>query len=184
MPAGTNEKPLRLFLALWPEDSVRLRLGATMAALKPTVSGRWLRPEQLHLTLAFLGAVERQRLPELNRIAARAAGLGFDLLLDRVECWPRNGIVCLAPGAVPSALLGLAERLNQGLGQAGYRLDPRPFRAHLTLARDGRPQGALGSLAAPIWWPVRSFSLVESRLEPRGAIYRVLETWPLADPRD
>lgn len=182
MPAGNDRKASRIFLALWPDETVRSRLAAVLDSLKTTVAGKWVKRDNLHMTLAFLGDVDEERLPEIGRIAAGTAGSGLTLVLDRAEFWPRNGIVCLAASQTPPVLKDLAEGLAHRLGEAGFAIETRPYRAHLTLARKGRSDRTLIALPEPVVWRVDSFSLVESRLSPEGSAYILRETWPLQDP--
>jgi 2'-5' RNA ligase len=182
MPAGNDGKSVRVFLALWPGETVRSRLIDTLDALKPAVSGKWVKRDNLHMTLAFLGDVDAARLPEISRIGAETAGAKFTLVLDRAEFWPRNGIVCLA-GQTPPALKGLAEGLTHRLAEAGFAMETRPYRAHLTLARKGRSDRTPITLPEPVVWRVDSFSLVESRLSREGSTYILRGTWLLQDPK-
>jgi 2'-5' RNA ligase len=61
MPAGIEGKSARLFFALWPDDAVRARLTGVVDSLRRTVSGKWVKPDNLHITLAFLGDIESER---------------------------------------------------------------------------------------------------------------------------
>ena len=174
-----NEGTARLFLALWPDPPVRQRLMQAAAEFRDDVAGRWTRPENLHLTLVFLGNVAADRWPDLVRIAATTPGSRFDLELDHGQFWPRNGIVCLAPRETPPALAELAGTLAARLRETGFPVERRPFRAHLTLARNGRSDRTRLPLAEPVPWPATEFCLVESRSGIRGPEYRVRECWPL-----
>ena len=179
MPVADNGATARLFFALWPDEALRSRLAETARAFKDTARGNWVKPANLHLTLAFLGDIEAERWPELSRIAADTQAPEFTLRLDRFEFWPRNGIVCLAPSRVPRALGELAAGLANRLGEAGLLRETRPYRAHLTLARQGRCAHRALSLAEPVTWSIRTFCLVESRLGKEGPSYLPWATWPL-----
>ena len=146
------------------------------------MAGKWVRPDNLHMTLVFLGSVDRERVPDIHRVALETAVPEFTLALDRAEFWRRNGIVCLAPSQMPEALKDLAEGLARRLGEAGFAREDRPYRAHLTLARKGRSELDALALPEPVAWEVRSFSLVESCGGPGGLAYIPLETWPPRNP--
>jgi 2'-5' RNA ligase len=180
MSAG-NKTASRVFLALWPDETTRSRLIDVVGLLKKGITGKWVKPDNLHITLAFLGNVDAERLPEVGRIAAMAAGPGFTLVLDRVEFWPRNGIVCLAPSRTPQELVNLADCLAGRLGEAGFAMERRPYRAHLTLARKGRSEQSLIVLPKPVEWRIGSFNLVESLPDKEGAVYILREAWSLQD---
>lgn len=181
MPAAPEVKPSRLFLALWPDGAARAQIMAARAGLAGRMDGRWIKPENLHLTLAFLGDVAQVRIAEVMRIAGELEGSAFDLRLDRAEFWPRNGVVCLSASRTPEALRALAGELARRLGAAGFPLESRAFRAHLTLARKGRSRDTRLDLPEPIRWPVADFRLVASRLSPAGSEYRCLAAWPLQE---
>lgn len=181
MSAENKMASARMFLALWPDETTRSRLVDVIGLLKKEIAGKWVKPDNLHITLAFLGEVDAERLPEVGRIAAMATVSGFTLVFDRVEFWPRNGIVCLAPSRTPQELVNLANCLAGRLSEAGFAMERRSYRAHLTLARKGRSAQNLIVLPEPVKWRIGSFSLVESLLDKEGAVYILRETWSLQD---
>lgn len=176
---SAETKTLRLFFALWPDDAARASLAGTVEALKRATTAKWVKPENLHITLAFLGEVDEDRLPLVNRAADSIIGRSFKLELDRIEFWPRSGIVCLSPASTPEDLKKLVSGLTAELGGVGFVMESRPYRAHLTVARKARPGVVSQALADPIDWNVRSFDLVESRISRAGSLYLVRESWSL-----
>ena len=174
---------MRLFLALWPDEALRAGLAGLAGTLRRSISGQWVKPCNLHITLAFLGSVPLERLPPVKELAAGLTAVPFTLLLDKVECWP-NGIVCLSPRDTPAALQDLALAAQRKFVQAGFEMDRRPYRAHLTLARKGRSAQKLALLPDTLVWKVDAFSLVESRLERSGSVYAVLERWALGSGKN
>jgi len=163
---------LRLFFALPCPAPVARRLDTWRLAQGfsgvPTARGN------LHLTLAFLGQLPASMLPLLERLPPRLPlpQLGFDLNLDRLQCWP-GGLLHLAPSQPPAALLELVNGLNAQLALAGLATEPRPYRPHLTLAR----RSHMPSAAIPVAfsWRVEELRLYRS-LEGR---YQALCRWPL-----
>ena len=178
--APPEPPPLRLFFALWPDAGVRDALGQLIGPVRRTVKGRWVEPDKLHLTLAFLGAAPPGCLPEL---AAMTEGLDlprFELALDRLEYWRHKRVLCLGTSAVPPLLLELVRVLNSKLSQAGFPVERRPFRAHLTLARNAEADwSAAMPLKTPLTWLVDRLALVESRLSAAGPAYVVRAEKPL-----
>ncbi len=165
----------RLFFALWPDDTTRQRLLQLTGTLRLPGAKR-IRPENLHVTLAFLGNVDEQLLPTLEEQAADIAVPGFILLFDKLDYWRRPGIVCLTSGkSVPEALQ-LAQGLSGICSGLGIKLDDREFRAHVTLARHvrGKPDVRL----EPLPWYADDFVLVESQTWPEGVQYTVLRRYP------
>ncbi|WP_374439507.1 RNA 2',3'-cyclic phosphodiesterase [Pseudomonas panipatensis] len=165
--------PLRLFFALPCPDDVRTPLCTWRDSL--AIDGQPVAPANLHMTLAFLGAVPRGRKAELFALGAGMPREPFDLHLDQLVLW-RSGILHLAPSQFPEALPALVHALHQALCAGGFEIEKRPFRPHLTLARHCRhlPEGQ-----ASFHWPARSLVLYSSENTARGTQYRAIGEWPL-----
>jgi 2'-5' RNA ligase len=138
-----------------------------------------MRRETLHLTLAFIGGIEPERLPALREIAGTIRLPSFSLLFDRLQCLPRKKIAWASASAPPAGLLELAAILEAQLKVAGFRTEERPFAAHVTLLRNANCASGTSEESLHIEWPVRDFVLVESELGPEGASYRIIGRWPL-----
>ncbi len=167
-PAAT----LRLFFALWPPDDLQGKLAAW--ANKAAGRGRAMRRENIHLTLAFLGATDPELLPCLTECARAVRFAPIRVMLDRVGCWKHKRIIWCGTGDEPPGLTALVADLRAGLDAAALRYDPKPFVSHLTLVRK-----AQGLEAAPRWvplvWDVRDFALVRSVATAGGVSYQVLQ---------
>jgi len=143
--------------------------------------GRPTAPDKVHVTLVFLGGIDAHRIGEIERIASDVAGRPFEIVFDRLEYWQRARVLCLAPSSPPPALVELVKDLTSRLEAAGFELERRPFRAHLTVARKvSRP---LDSDSPRLVFPACDFVLVESRTLSAGSQYEVLGRWPLAAAR-
>lgn len=166
---------LRLFFALPCPSGIAAQIDAWRQ--DQHFVGRPVPTANLHVTLAFLGQVPESRLQQLQRVPPRLAlaDQAFDLHLDRLDCWP-EGLLHLAPSQPPQALLKLASALQQQLQLDGLSLEPRPYRPHLTLARDSRP----AELRTPpsFAWHVDQLHLYQSA----GGRYLSLQRWPLGQP--
>lgn len=169
----------RVFFALWPGAAVLHRLDQAGRAAQQHCGGRRMRRDTLHLTLAFIGNVPAQRIPELEGIAGAIRAPAFELALDRIDRVAKKNIVWAAASNVPEALLHLAAELNVHLKMAGFHVEERPFAAHVTLLRNARCDGER-TAAVPVAWRVEDFVLAESELKPEGASYRIIGRWPLA----
>jgi len=170
----------RLFFALWPEEPARKAALAAMEPLKSKLSAHWVRPANLHITLAFLGEIEADRVG-LAQAAADAVDLpGFELRLDTLEHWRKPQVLCLSPSEPVPALQQLAAELSQHLQSAGFELEKRPYRAHLTLARKAAYLPTEARIEQPIVWKAADFVLVESSQDNRASSYSVLRRWPLS----
>ena len=140
--------------------------------------GRRTRRENIHLTLAFLGAVE----PELGRVIAVADQIRlppFALAFTRLGWWQQNQLAWAAPSETPRPLLDLFKALQLGLGEEGFKFDERRFLPHVTLLRKANCPAAM-LVSEPLQWRVNDFVLVRSTLHQEGPHYAIVKRWPLA----
>lgn len=114
---------------------------------------RWVRTENLHLTLRFLGATPADRVPAVEAAVRRAAaGIGaFDVRLAGAGAFPPSG----RPRALWLGIVGgaaelgaIASALEEPLSELGWPPDGRPFRPHLTVARTDAASIAEGARVA------------------------------------
>jgi 2'-5' RNA ligase len=139
---------LRLFVALWPTPATRAAAVAAQAALCWPPGARQIAAPDLHLTLAFIGALPQEQLGHVSHAAA-VPSARIQLTLDRFELW-KGGTLVLRPGRVPAALVDLQARLAASLQACGVPFDARPFAPHLTLGR--KAQGIAEKAVAPVPW--------------------------------
>ncbi len=170
----------RLFFALWPELEFARHLYG-IAGKKMRGEGRRVVPENIHLTLAFLGSVPVSYRQCAEQVASAIRGKSFTLILELMGCWSKSGILWAGPAQVPEALLQLVQALNAGLSSCGYVPETRPYAAHLTLARKVRRWDNDHPIE-PLTWEVRRFCLVQSHTHAEGARYEILRTWALSPP--
>ncbi|MET0910982.1 MAG: RNA 2',3'-cyclic phosphodiesterase [Ilumatobacteraceae bacterium] len=165
----------RLFFAVWPPDEVVDAL--TELRRKDQRGVRFVPPENWHITLRFLGEAEPGRvLHAMDRWRCAPAqvtlGPAVDVLADRLLVIPASGLDVVAD-EVTKRTRTIGERPR------------RRFVGHLTVARF-RPDAALPSTLGARFdatFDADEIALVQSRLEPDGARYETLETWPLDAPR-
>lgn len=169
---------LRLFFALWPDETTQGALYRTGKWLHKHWGGRLMQRDTLHITLAFLGSTPAKQLVTLVACADSVQTGAFELNLTQAGYWPHNRIGWLGVTETPPQHLELVGALNRALLTAGFPIDARPHVPHVTLLRNT----AGGELPAcePVRWPVREFVLVKSRTEAEGAHYEVIRRWPLA----
>ena len=176
--ASTEREPRqRLFFALWPDAAVRARLDQ---AGKELLGKRVKRvpAANLHLTLAFAGAVTAPVRHCLQAAAGEVRCPAFKLSIEHVGHWSRPRIFWLGPVHAPPALWTLAGALRTALGDCGLQTETRPYQPHVTLARKiARPPEQ--ARIDPVDWSIRHFSLVESVTGARAASYTLLATWEL-----
>ena len=170
---------MRLFFALWPDDEVRARLARWSRELRAVCGGRAVRPENLHVTLAFLGSVEDGRIEEVERAAGEVAPRAVSLVLDQPGYWKHNRIVWAGASAAPPELEELVLELRNALARSRIDFDSKPFASHVTLLREAREPRAMPELE-PIRWEVDGFALLRSQLLARGGGYEILNSWKAA----
>ena len=188
--AGAEVAPgarVRAFFGLPVPEAQRAALGAFLAAnAEAAPRFRWTPATNLHLTVRFVGSVDRGLV---EGIAERLDGLAlrsFDLELGDLGTFKRGRLVRvvwqgLRSGAEP--LTTLAARVDAECEAAGLAGEKRSFQAHLTLARArARDGAALPPLPAPprlTSWRANELVLYASRLSKTGAVYEPLRTMKL-----
>lgn len=168
----------RLFFAIWPDDASRTAFAHVTRKAARASGGRPVPISNLHSTLAFLGPVPEERMPQALAAAAGIKQPPFNLVFDRLEHWPKPAVLCITCTQAPPAAAELASELWKLLAGQGFVPDPKPYRPHITIARKVVKSHALGSIHA-VDWPIEEFALVESTTAPEGAQYTVLHRWPL-----
>jgi 2'-5' RNA ligase len=169
---------VRLFFALWPPRQAASALYEWAAQASRLSGGRVARRETIHLTLAFLGEVEEEKLPSVIRAGRGAGGQAHSLPIEQARHWSHNRIVWAGPNETPAALMALAGNLKRHLEREGLPLETRAFQAHITLVRKAREPRELPPLPA-IEWPVGEFVLVRSALSREGSSYETIERFAL-----
>jgi RNA 2',3'-cyclic 3'-phosphodiesterase len=190
---------MRLFVALEIPGEIRNRLRDLIAELRPICQdARWATPEQMHVTLKFIGhAIDR---PENENFAAlRAALRGIqspapvDLQFRGLGFFPnsRHPRVFWCGIEASENLARLAVEIGEALEPLGIPAETRDYKPHLTLARFKMPQPVprLAHLAeqnaAREFGSVHTaeFHLFESITKPSGAEYRNLESFKFVKAR-
>ena len=174
----------RLFVAIRPPQEIRDLL---IDAMDDSPEFRWQEEEQLHLTLRFVGEVER---PIAEDLAAALAGIRaepFELRVSGVGRFEQRNSGALWAAVEPKPpLAALAAKVERVCQSAGLAPERRAFHPHITLARwKGRRtrevheflERRAGLASAP--FAVDRFILFESRLSRHGAHYEEVAVYPL-----
>jgi len=173
-------EPVRLFFALWPEAELQQAFFAAGNKLHQRCGGRRTRRENIHLTLAFLGAVEPARLPHVIAVADQIALPRFEMIFDRLGWWRQNQVAWAATSETPRAIVDLVKALQLGLAAQGFKFDERRFVPHITLLRKANcPPGVIDN--PPIVWEADAFVLVRSTLQEDGPHYAIERRWALQE---
>ena len=174
----------RLFVGIDPPSWIKTHLLAFMGGV---TKARWQRQDQLHLTLRFIGEVDRHCA---NDIAAALDGLhhpAFNLALSGIGLFDRRGRPhTLWVGVSPQEpVKTLHNKIDQAIVRTGIAPEGQAFRPHITIARLDPDVGSLNSImanqgsvtSAP--FRVNEICLYESQLTRDGPIYTIVERYPL-----
>ncbi len=168
----------RLFFALWPGEELRVSLRRLTSRVARRCSGRRVHPDNLHLTLLFLGGVDPQARPCLEAVADTVRVPPFPLDLDRLGFFSGTRSLWVGTVTPPEALEQLVDQLAAGMPGCGITPEERVFIPHVTLLRR-TARGPASCEVNPLQWPVDEFVLVESHTLAEGPRYQVLRRWPL-----
>jgi 2'-5' RNA ligase len=187
---------MRTFLCIPVNSSLKAKLDelSQQARQRIQVSTSWVRPENFHVTVRFLGEIDPMLTIDLEQSCKAVTRdiTPFNLPIDRVGAFPTPSRprVLWAGGEAPSSFRDLLSSLDRELTTIGFPSDRPETIAHITLARiKGRPDPGIAqtirSLADLPDWTLRADRLVlmESRLTAQGAIYTPLFTLPLGEKR-
>lgn len=174
----------RLFVAVRPPDHIRDQLLEAMGGIS---GARWQSDEQLHLTLRFIGEVDRHRAGDIHASLGAIHHAPFEIALQGIGTFERRGRaeVVWAGVAPQDPLKSLHKKVDQALARVGVDPDRRVYHPHITLARLNRSSGSVGGFleqhgsfaGAP--FRVEHYSLYESQLTPEGAVYTEVERYSL-----
>jgi len=176
---------IRLFAALALPDAVRERLALVRA---PLPGARWAPPENMHVTLRFIGEVEPAVATEIDTLLSRIAAPAFDIRLAGLGTFGSRGRVrALWAGVEKSEPLAhLQAKIETACGLAGLPPESRKFHAHITLARCKNAREAPAAEFVVTYEgfglpaiPVDAFTLYSSRMGRSGAVYSPEAVYPL-----
>ena len=175
---------MRLFFAVELPREVQAVLGQLRPRDDDSRDYRWVDPSLLHLTLAFLGDQSEARLSDLQQVGATAASASRPATLGLGTAGsfgPRRAprVLWVDLAGDIDALGLLHGRLAEGLRAAGFPVEERPFRPHVTLARrretaTGGPPGGWPPVVRDGTFAMDALTLMQSRLSPRGPTYTPL----------
>ena len=164
---------MRLFIGI--KTDCEEHLTALQDELKKLGRGRFTHPDNLHITLKFLGELPPGKVPGLCEAIAEADGEPFMLEIGGARMFNRSGILAADVTAGADKLAALAARLETALERRGIPREMRPFKAHITLARDYQPNGDPGGVPQRrCSFGVDEVTLFESRRENGRLVYAPL----------
>jgi 2'-5' RNA ligase len=185
---------IRTFIAVDPGKAIRDRLVALQGTLaRSGTEVKWVEPENLHVTLLFLGEVGDRQVPDICRLVAEGTGKhpAFAMSVETAGCFPnlrRPRIVWAGVGEGSQPLCAVHDDLEAPLADLGYRREERRYTPHITLGRvksDPATDQLSAALAQQTRWKggekrVTEILVMGSELTPQGPVYTVLSRAPLA----
>ncbi len=184
---------IRAFIAIEIDSEIKKRLSEHIDKLKRSGADvKWVVPENIHLTLKFLGYIEEDALPGLNKIITDAVSSleSFNITIGHIGAFPslkRPRVVYVCVDEKGNNLLTLYENLNKGVGELGIKEESRKYVGHITLGRI-RTQKNIFKLTTALKSETKCFfghekinylSLIQSQLTPKGPIYTKLNNFLL-----
>jgi RNA 2',3'-cyclic 3'-phosphodiesterase len=169
----------RLFVAIDLPDAMKNALGALCTGIP---GAKWVKREQMHLTLRFIGDVDDEQSEAIKNELASAQATAFEMNLEGVGQFPTKGKarVLWVGVKAPPALSDLQGKVNNALDKLGIQPEDHPFSPHITLARfkTPPPQDNMRQFftknadfkTEP--FTVEAFILFASELRPEGLVYR------------
>lgn len=186
---------IRAFIAIELPGNIKRTLTELETRLQTKrYPAKWVVPENIHLTLKFLGNIGTDTIPNIRDVMQEAVlyTAPFKLGVSGVGVFPntqRTQIIWAGVNGDMANLIDLQKNIDTGLEKLGFTPESRPFTAHLTLARM-RDEASLseretaGRLANTIQFEVSEFqvesiNLVKSELKREGPIYTKVLSVPL-----
>ncbi len=179
---------MRTFIAIELSSKIKESLAQVQSHLKYAGADvKWVTPENIHLTLKFLGEITEEKCEKVKAALDSIAKIiaPFELSIKDVGAFPKIEFprviwVGLDKGAKEST--ELAAKVDEALSKLGFAKETRPFAAHLTIGRvrSAKNKEALMEKvlrhqpSAVSFQPIKSVALIQSTLTPRGSIYAKL----------
>lgn len=185
----------RTFCAIELPDSVRTQLQEHARRVReavPEANASWSKPENVHLTLKFLGNVSTNKLTNVSATASRIASefSPFQIRVGGTGVFPkpsRAQVFWIRVYDLSGRLSELQGRLEDECAREGFAKEKRAYQPHLTIARIRNPEGArrlaethLQTNFSFIDFTVTEFVLFRSQLSPKGSIYTAISKHELS----
>ena len=186
---------VRLFLAIELPDDVRSHLLVARQRLEvglPKIS--YTKPANLHLTLKFLGEVDKKRVDGIVESLSRIATQRMELHAAGIDCFPARGPVRIVTARVDGTLpplRALVDGIEQRCRFLGFEREQRAYKPHVTLGR-ARPvlsakfRQLAGDATADLWpgpaFAPPEFVLMDSQLSPEGSVYTPVARFAIPSP--
>ena len=184
-----DHRLIRTFIAIPVPESVFVLQGNLKNTIeKKTGKVRWVKRDQLHLTLKFVGDTPEESIDDVRGVMQKVASqmTPFKIFIQGVGCFPKIE----RPRVMWVGLDGAIDKLNQlvmavhdGLDPLGFPRDKKDFHPHITMARAKYPQKKTPDISSflntsydPIPFRIEKIQFISSELFPNGPVYTILGT--------
>jgi RNA 2',3'-cyclic 3'-phosphodiesterase len=194
-----DEDTWRIFCAIELPNSLREKLAQHIRRLRetvPQVRASWSRPDNIHLTVKFLGEIHKSQVSNVSKAVELATESlsAFHVVAERTGVFPTHGpphVVWIGATDLDGQLARLHNRVEDECAAKDFPKETRRFHPHLTLARLRKPEGT-GALAAAhiglgfesVKLNVTKLSVIRSELRSEGSRYTVISTHPLGKQQE
>jgi RNA 2',3'-cyclic 3'-phosphodiesterase len=187
---------IRTFIGVALDKAIRDRTVALQEMLGRTgTEAKWVEPENLHVTMLFLGEVDEREVANVCGIVSQVSAehSSFLMSVESAGCFPnarRPRILWVGVKEGAQSLCDLHDALEIPLQEWGYRREERKYTPHITLGRvksDRSTDTLAAALVQHAGWKggeilVRELHVMGSQLTPQGPVYTVLSRAKLAGP--
>ena len=184
-----DHRLIRTFIAIpVPESLFLLQENLKNKIVKKTGKVRWMKRDQLHLTLKFVGDTPEESIDDVRGVMQKVANqmTPFKIFIQGVGCFPKIE----RPRVMWVGLDGAIDKLNQlvtavhdGLHPLGFPREEKEFHPHITMARAKYPQKKTPDISSflnttydPIPFRIEKIQFISSELFPNGPVYTILGT--------
>jgi RNA 2',3'-cyclic 3'-phosphodiesterase len=185
---------IRTFIAMEINEQIRRELTRVQDTLRhANADVKWTEPENIHLTIKFLGDAPVEKLPEINSVLDQTAGAfhPFDIEIQELGAFPNSHaprIIWAGVTRQADQVTAIASMIESGLEPLGFKKEDRAFSAHITLGRARSPDGkvrlsraiAETALPAGLTQKISRLTLFQSQLTSSGPVYSTIHQSALA----
>jgi len=183
---------MRTFIAIDLPKEVKNSLLVIQEKLKASAADvGWIAPENIHLTLKFLGERNEKKIQKFKEILIEVANNqnSYQIHINSLGAFPTNNsprVIWVGIEQGDQETKSLALKLEEKIAKAGVAKEDRPFSSHITIGRTRSPLHReqliqeLNNLPAGIAqkllvFPVKKITLFKSTLGPKGPTYEILQ---------
>jgi len=182
--AKEDKSAIRTFICLEIPDSIKDRIADLQNALRRIDAQiSWVKPENIHLTIRFLGDVPSTKIGLVREAANRAALSvnGFEIEVGGAGCFPSKKnprVLWVGLASMPASLKRLRNAVEDELAREGFPREEKSFSPHLTIGRVRSPRNAakvaeelIGAGFETEVFRAEELIVMRSDLNPRGSVY-------------